>query len=577
MKKKRYLYQYGGQIPLDSIYRLGSQAFDVNSFSQQGRPNVGNMTASSALSGAATGFAAGNMVFPGIGGIVGGVGGAVIGGLTGNAKARKAEAAFDLQRRRMDAVQNRLESDRLASFMQIYGNKGQDRTTLFRNGGDILGAVGGYLKPIAPGTKKAVGRSHKQGGIDLSITGNREVEVEGGEIMHRDRQVFSDKLKIGKSGRTYADAAEAIARTPDYIRIAKKQQKLETVASDPKKNKYQIGTATRQLQYLVNPLDNLFAMQEAAKIKAGIQPNKVRAEYGTYIDPYLSNPTMWGIGMFANARNQGMNPTPADRTIQSPFTLPSNPVTTGSPPAGAGAAPIVGQRSAGFSFPKISANDLNRGIGAVSPFIDNMVNAAITRRTPPIPSPTYLRAPSIETKFNIDPQLYEINRAAAARNSLLTRNSSNPQVSRANILAGTASDISARNQLMGQQRNIETELRNKQQMLNYENQAANASKIDNYRFMNMQRVDDIHRRQSMNAANLTEDLMFRNRDVQMGIRDKQQLALIAAQYADSGVIERAALPEIMTAIESGASMADIEKIVENKRKQLAEKKKAAGK
>lgn len=463
-KKPRYLYANGGNIPYAAV---GNSLSAMGQATMDGRPEQDEYMINGVLSGAGSGAEFGSAFGP-WGTAVGAVVGGVYGGITGAASGKDAENAYAYQQRRMSLANARINQQQTNAYLQAYPTQGITASNRFAKGGRLP------FQPAGQGVIEVMGNKHENGGVKLG----GGVEVEGGEAI-KGTKVFSDRLRVPGSRRTYAEEALRISKTPEYSRYARLQGKYLNRLQNPKLNEYQIGTATRFLQTMANPLDKLFNMQEQSNAS---KPGKIMADGGDINDQILE------------------------------------------------------------------------GIGNVAPYIDNITNAIITAKTPRIPVPTTLDAPRLQTQFNINPQLAAIERNAAARDQQLTNVSRNSSALRSSLIAGDVNDIYARNQLYGQKANVETDLKNKQAMLGYESNLRNAAMMDQYRMLNVQRQDDIHNRISANAANLTEDLQMQNRDRKLNERDRQELALTAMKYHNTGVLDRTQYQEVMNVIERGGTV-----------------------
>lgn len=571
----KYIKKYGmgglKSLPYQDIFMAGSQLAQASAYDADGAPNVQTIQASKALSGAGTGFAMGNAIAPGIGGLVGGALGLGYGLITGKKEGEQQRKQYGEMIGAQNDMRRKLIQDQNAANLRAFPTMGVQQTSYFAKGGKLpmntAGVVGGYMKSIAPNVKEIKGRKHEQGGVDIG-----GAEVEHGEVMSEDRFVFSDRLKVPGSNKTFAGLAKKVASNPSYAQLASSKMRLQSVINNPKANQYQVGSATRNLSKLNDPLDHLFDLQEQLKQTQNIPDMPVAAygddllgkrmkfamkKLGQQAYPQVMNyANKVGQDFLAGRGQQVSNPDNGTaEVVGSPNTASTLPADQRSPTS---TAPIAGAYQSNSMIPgSIDSSKLiagiNKGVGQVAPFIDNLVNAKLTNKSAKIPTPGFTTTPQLNTKYNINPQLAEINRGIGTLNQNLGRNVSDPQTLRANMIAGNLEGVAQKNALYGQKQNIETELNNKQAMLNYENQNRNIAALDNFNAAKFQRTDDIASRISMNAANLSQDLQGRNVDKNMEIRDNQQLALVLAQYQKSGVLDRMDVTGIMQDVQNGMS------------------------
>lgn len=177
-------------------------------------------------------------------------------------------------------------------------------------------------------------------------------------------------------------------------------------------------------------------------------------------------------------------------------------------------------------------------LAKTAPYLDNVVNAIIAAKTPQIPEPEYLRAVPLNTDFDIRPQMAEIDQQVAQTRRAVSRSTSSGGTRRGAAIAAGVSAIGARNRLMGQKRNVETQLENQDKLNRQQILAANTEKLNQYNWAQMQRTDDIHARISANAANLAEDVMLGVREERLRNRDLAEIELLRQRYQDTGVMDR---------------------------------------
>lgn len=157
------------------------------------------------------GSLAGNLILPGIGGVVGGALGSLVGGIAGGATAKEIKKNNEIAEANAQASAfqqgTQAMQTQYSGFMRSGGSLKQDYvepslTALktYTMGGDLKTHWGGKAEPISynpylPDGGETVmfrGQSHKDGGIGMSF-GKSPVEVEGGEP--------AVKLQDGGSGQ----------------------------------------------------------------------------------------------------------------------------------------------------------------------------------------------------------------------------------------------------------------------------------------------------------------------------------------------------------------------------------------
>lgn len=493
VKKKKSKLAGGGTLPAGYTELLGA---GIDQFNTNNDPILGG--ASGILKGAGTGFTLGNTIVPGIGGLIGGGAGAIIGLLSGVSQNKRRAAEEDKAQRLEQENTDKMKAIMKANSNIGFASMGHDKLSYFAMGGE-LNSPDGTLKPVAPNAKKVVGDTHSQDsngdgstGVTVQRGGQPLAEVENAEVIVGDRFVFSNQLLVPGTKTSFAQLAESIAKNPTYQKERKIVKNAEKSLEEDSFNPT-INTARRNIEKNPDQLEAVFGMQE--QIKAMLQQQQEQ--------------------QMQQGQPQGEQlPTAAE----------------------------------GIDLGKIASSTL--------PFLDNIVNAGLTKQTPELPKPTYVQAPTLDTEFNINPQLAAIDRSAAIRNTALGRSSNNSGVTRANILAGADADIQARNQLYGQKENTETQLNNQQALLDSRADSQNATIFDKFQLDQVLRKDDIAGRISANVANAVEDAQGIQRTQNEEVLDKQRLALTAAKYLDTGVLQRAHFDEVMRIIDSGGSVAD---------------------
>jgi len=172
------------------------------------------------------------------------------------------------------------------------------------------------------------------------------------------------------------------------------------------------------------------------------------------------------------------------------------------------------------------------------PYVDNAVNAILTQRTPEIPEPVYDKVVPMKTNFNINPQLIENKNQLANLQTTLQENTSGSNDFRNNVIAANLAATANTNKLYGQKENTETQLINMNRMNTQQVGNVNVGKENQYRTNKMMRIDDIHQRISMNAANASTDAQMQVAQQNQYERDLAELDLLKTRYKETGVWDR---------------------------------------
>ncbi len=553
----------GGTLDYTALTTLLSQITDAAGQKDNGTQTNLSATTGGALRGAGVGAKIGSIV-PGIGTAIGGGVGAIVGGISSLRRNKKVLENFsELKTREGESrsrMLNQLEEARLLNYDQ-----GTQYQSFYAKGGKLPFSI------IGNGSVKVGGKKHEQGGVKLGNT-----EVEKGEVIHGNK-VYSDRLKIPGTKSTYAQEAQRLSNTSMYKTLEHRITGLEKGNSNLKMNMYQSGTMVRNLQKTIGPLETLFNLQEAHKMKSGIGTGRKMAMGGNLYD---ETPIQKGVGIVSNylrknkkdllnlklspeqrmaqemestkitnnkiydkrAMNAGLlgTETPDIAIIPNP-TMYSAGINGALAGYKGGIKPAPSKNS---SVPFTGKNVLNK-VGELVPYADNIVNAILTNKSPQIPIPKTEVSPKLKTKFNIQPQLSDISRNNAATNRTLRDNVSDGAALRGALTGQNINSINARNSLLGQKENIETELVNKQAILDSDTANRNAGILNAYDLRKFGRNADQQTRISQNTANLVEDVNQQIVDKKLDKNDQINLELILAKYKKSGVLDRAGINRIL--------------------------------
>lgn len=519
LEKDKPLFNYGGALGTLPYAQVGNALGGITSamgVTNDGYQNTGMAGVSGFLSGAGTGASLGSMIMPGIGTAIGAGIGGLASGITNLVAAQKRNKEIDAAKKKEKEYKDKMTLERDQTIVNNFPTQGIVGNDYFAYGGKLPKYLeGGQMHPVAPNVQEAQGATHEEGGITVpDQNGQPLAEIEDQEIVKDGHKVYSDRLQMPGTNQTFAQIAEQIAKNPQYMKIAKKREEADETLADFRKAFHHKNTATRELEKNPDPLDAVFQVQEMMKQMMQMQQQQMQQQ----------QPQPQGASMG----------TPEDQALAE--AAATNP--EGVPMAAGG----------------MDLSKLYRGVGTAMPYIDNITNMILTSKTPTIPTPTYTKAPVLNTKFEIGAQLADMNRQGFSRDRSIMQNSNQSNVTRAALLAGGANDMYQKNQLYNTKVNTENELKDKQLMAEYNNRMMNEQKLDNYNLQKMARTDDIHARISANVSDVSENAQFQTSERNKEILDKQKMGLLMMQYMNTGVLDRSGYEKMMEVIEQGGDM-----------------------
>lgn len=519
---------------------IDDQYASVNSGIELEKENTGV----SAAKGGVSGFSTGMSIAGPVGGAVGAVLGAGAGMFTANKrnidKFNQQQGLKDQQRIAKEEITTKdkqIQKDAYANVLDNYNTKGNKDVQYFEEGGNlatpnVYAKNGGKLKPLSNDVDKIEGKSHAQGGVDLAINGKVIAEGEGEEIIKDDNMVFSDKLG-------YAKTAEKLGKL-------KGKFEKDVNSKDPHKR----NTAIRTIQNTDKKLNNLFAQQEASKLSE----SKVMENGGILSDPPIKKPiyndstSLQADNRFANYEFESIEVNKMKETnklnvphYEDDFSLPSS------------YSPNYNNKMDINRREKMKLADGGKILAASQfalPLIENAYNAKLIKETPQLTrhetlKPQLQKAEQLETEFDINPQLVDINNQTKQFNTSIDRGTNNANVGRANKIMAHVKNIEQTNKLRGQKANIETELTNKNKLNKQQVDGKNLANINAYdktnadnrysdEMLEFKRKDEIAGRKSENVARLVEDLTTGVGAVNEMKLDKEKIWTNLKSY-DSGV------------------------------------------
>lgn len=409
-------------------------------------------------------------------------------------------------------------------------------------------ALGGKLIPLASDATKAVGDTHEEdsnndgaNGITLQANGQPIAEIEDKEVIDGTR-VFSDR-------RGYAKMVEPLLR---------KKGKLEKQSSST--NYREANSANRMLANIQSDIDGLFEHQEMTNpdnqpVNNGIPVGANGLNFAPTIplnfnndpnylyrqNPYGANPYAKSLAPFNIEKDRFGNIVPVEGTSYE--------------------TPEVKQPS---TYDKV---DYAKIANTLTPYLDNVYNEAIIRKTPKIPTPIKskaydLKPVTLKTNYNINPALNDAERAYQMLQKDLNENTANPATARGNKLYAFADLLNNKSRLYGNKENIETDLINKSNMnvqSVIDRNTGNRQGIDNanigqdntFNWNKMQRESDINKMRTANFANVINDRTKQIQDSNMESLDQQRITMDSLKYGDaSGIAQTIGTPTMDNMVRS---------------------------
>ncbi len=403
---------------------------------------------------------------------------------------------------------------------------------------------------------------------DLHVVGGDKHE-DGGTAGVGGERVFSDRLTLPGSKKTFADEA---------TRIGKQKGKLE------KKNggdRWQQATYDRSAAHFDKTLDDLFTIQESLKTpQLGVGSEASFAGGGPLnyagwdptgaADPYaMMRPvqTPWSFQPSNNPGTLGWDPTGAqngqgmDPTGMFNFTSGRKDYAGWDPTGARGTAASPRAPVSGPTYdPLAGMNTISPGEPAgggmgvagyaemVAPYIDNI--AAAFAKVPGVPAPQYMSAPQLDTHVNVNADLARVRQGTRDVQRGFD-GVSDPTTSRANRIAAYVGGLGQEGQILQGQRNQERELTNRNTELKVATENQNSQILNNYK---QQVLDNKNRRQKRrldNVNNAAMDFQQQLHDRKLREADVEKMRILAPQFARSGVLDRAGIKDWL--VKSGMS------------------------
>ena len=429
---------------------------------------------------------------------------------------------------------------------------------------------GGNLVPIGDGVEEAIGNQHNEekidgvSGIQLSKNGEPVAEIENKEVVVDGDTVYSHQLKYdGK--QSYADKMR---------KITAKRNKLEKEQNTAKDRRIK-NTIERKLAGLNMAEEALFTHQEHRKYAEGIKvadsfafggklpkfsgggniftdtnngkkyrlvngkkqyfidfdPIKTAKEEEIKLNTELNKKDVdWNAStpkMLDNDKNNIPDLVQAPSAVNAPTMQPlaTAGATTGATTAGAGAKGIGSQIG-------------SAALQLAPMLIDNIGNFLLTKNTPKLPAPLLNKVEHLETKVNVNPQLAEIRRTNKAVKDNILFNTSNSNNAKNNLVATALAGNRQANEILGGKENQEIALKNADHQNKQMVASTNNATMNEHKFRQYQRSNDINSQYSANLADLSKDI---GNVITSNKLDKQFDASTLANLADDKLGEKAAI------------------------------------
>lgn len=477
-----------------------------------------------------------------------------------------------------------------------YDTKGIYNAQIYKNGGLLKKKylAGGELQPISNEAAIVNGPSHEQGGVDI----NSQEEVEGGEVVTVDGKVFSVR-----SG--FAQKALAITQSLRYKAYEAEKAGYEKEANNIANDTAKKGTAKRNYEKLASfdALDKLFNEQMAFNEANGLTEENSEMKYGGLLKKKylfgnevdeLGNPIMlgknysntdwntetkkdWNIASnldvntyktmdgidsstqsYNNPSFKGGNGLLQKTSYNSPL-ISTNPNSTITPDV---ANTPVAKEKTGFDWKNVAGKVGGDNYGQ---YVDNAVNAYLTKNTPKIPNQAFTSPARLKTEVNITPQLTSMNNDFNSLSKNLDRSTTGLGTSLSNKQAAFSSLIKGKNALLSEKVNMETNLKNQSALNNQSVETQNNAIDYNNKFKQAERKGDIQSRISKNAANFSDDKRFAKIDKQEAENDKMSARLYAEAMNSNGIVKRS--PSMTAYLKSvGYNDEEIEQIYNKNKK-----------
>lgn len=174
----------------------------------------------------------------------------------------------------------------------------------------------------------------------------------------------------------------------------------------------------------------------------------------------------------------------------------------------------------------------------VAPYIDNIANYYITKKTPEIPEPILERHPYLKSTYNIKPELANVNDSVKSFSDSVEMNTANSNTANALKLKAFSEGEKSKRSLYGTKENTETQLRNNNAIINQQIHGKNAATINQHKMIKVQREAGMLQDYSKNISDAADNAMTQIENRNLRKYQDKQLALLALKDSDTGTWTR---------------------------------------
>lgn len=164
--------------------------------------------------------------------------------------------------------------------------------------------------------------------------------------------------------------------------------------------------------------------------------------------------------------------------------------------------------------------------------VDNVANAALTLATPKIAKPLDYKSAPMLTDIDVNPQLNQIGKSERATITDINNNTANSNVALSRIAQARLSADDAKNKVLAEEANMETQLYNQSAANNQQVANSNIDKMNQYMDRKVQRQAGIYQDISANFSNLSDDINTVINDINNRSLQEKQMMLDMLKYPD---------------------------------------------
>jgi len=203
---------------------------------------------------------------------------------------------------------------------------------------------------------------------------------------------------------------------------------------------------------------------------------------------------------------------------------------------------------------KLAGGGFMAGLEAASPYIDNVANGILTAFTPKVAKPNFLKPRKLNTDYNVNPQLTEVNNAVDSSVNNIENNTSNSNTARNNITSTRLKGAGEKAKILANKENVENDLKNQNTQFQMQTEGVNNRIRDQYNNDTIARAGSMREEASANIADVQNNIITgQNNKAEEEYNDKA-LSYVQDIYKTSGVGNR-----------SDASALELLKLLQQKR------------